>query len=405
MPKSLRSSLFAAIFIFGISFYAIAIEPQPDISARAAVLMDAKTGAVLYEKNPSLPHVPASLTKVMTIHILLEKIAEGKLSLNQKISPPEESWAVNLPRDSSLMFLGPGQKLTVLDLLKGLAVSSGNDAAVAAAIICGGSIPAFADLMNAAARNENLDDLFFVEPSGYDENNRITAMGFARFLRIYVDRHPEALAALHSLGEFTYPRPENLSPGITSTPITQTNRNSLLFSYPGVDGVKTGYLDESGYNIALSAAKNDMRLILVLLGEEGVTPTEGINSRNRDSQRLLDFGFNNFTTKKFDPPAPETIRVWKGEIEYITPALPKEIWVTIPLGSENRLRGEISQTHYITAPVGQGAVLGGIRITLDEKLVYQGSLTSSRPVARGSWWDVFIDSVIVFFRDLFGYPV
>jgi D-alanyl-D-alanine carboxypeptidase (penicillin-binding protein 5/6) len=405
MPKSLHASLLAVFFIFIFSFPVNAIEPQPDISARAAVLMDAKTGAILYEKNPSLPHPPASLTKVMTIHILLEKIAAGELSLTQEIRPPRESWAVNLPRDSSLMFLGPDQRLTLLDLLKGLAVSSGNDAAVAAAILCGGSVPAFANLMNAEARKENLDGLFFVEPSGYDENNRITALDFARFLRIYVNRHPEALAALHSLEEFTYPRRENLLPGNGSTPITQTNRNSLLFSYPDTDGIKTGYLTESGYNIAVTARRGDMRLILVLLGEEGATAREGIQARDRDAQRLLDFGFNNFTSKKFDPPAPDTVRVWKGEIEHITPEAPKEIWVTIPIGSESRLRGEISQTHYITAPVSQGAVLGGIRITLDEKTVYQGDLVSPRPVARGSWWDIFIDSVIVFFRELFGYPV
>ncbi|MDR1933668.1 MAG: D-alanyl-D-alanine carboxypeptidase [Spirochaetales bacterium] len=405
MLKSLSASVLAVFFLFGFLLPANALEPQPEISARAAVLMDAATGVVLYEKNPTLPHPPASLTKVMTIHILLEKIAAGELSLDERITPPRESWAVNLPRDSSLMFLGPGQRLTVLDLLKGLAVSSGNDAALAAALITSGSVPAFAGLMNAAAQKENLDGLFFVEPSGYDAQNRITAMDFARFLRIYVNRHPEALAMLHSLEEFTYPRPENLLPGNGSAPITQFNRNSLLFSYTGVDGIKTGYLDESGYNIALSAGHEDMRLILVLLGERGSTQAEGISSRNADARRLLDFGFNNFTNRSFDTPAPQPVRVWKGEIEQIIPEAPKEIRVTVPRGSEGRLKGEISQAEYITAPVGRGAVLGSVKITLDEKIVYQGNLTSPQTVGRGSWWDIFIDSVIIFFRELFGYPV
>jgi D-alanyl-D-alanine carboxypeptidase (penicillin-binding protein 5/6) len=403
--RTIAGKLFFICALFVFAFPASAGCEPPRIAARAAVLMEARTGVVLYEKNPSLPHPPASLAKVMTIHILLEKIASNELRRDQNILPPRESWAMNLPRDSSLMFLGPGQKLTVEDLLKGLAVSSGNDAAVAAAILTSGSVPAFAQLMNAEAKKENLDELFFVEPSGYDTHNRITAMSFARFLRLYVNRHPEALTQLHSLEDFTYPRPENILPGGASASITQTNRNSLLFSYPGVDGIKTGYLDESGYNIALSAQKGDMRLILVLLGEEGRTPTEGVQKRNEDARVLLDFGFDNFTNKMFTPPAPESVRVWKGDPKEILPLAPSEIWITIPRGSENRLRGEISQTRYLTAPVEQGAVLGSVKIFLDEAVVYEGNLSAPGPVPRGSWWDAFVDSIIVFFRELFGYPV
>jgi D-alanyl-D-alanine carboxypeptidase (penicillin-binding protein 5/6) len=402
---TIAKKLFVLFFFCGLPFLAAADTLQPVISARAAVLLDAKTGAVLYEKNAALPHPPASLTKVMTIHILLEKIAAGELGLAQEIQPPEKSWAVNLPRDSSLMFLGPDQKLTVDDLLKGLAVSSGNDAAVAAAILSSGSVSAFADLMNAAARKENLDELFFVEPSGYDANNRITAMGFARFLRLYINRHPEALAKYHSLHEFTYPRHENLLPGNGSSPITQTNRNSMLFSYTGVDGVKTGYLDESGYNIALSAYRNGRRLILVLLGEEGSSASAAIRNRNRDAAGLLDYGFDNFTNKEFTPPSPEPVRVWKGETEEIIPAYSPKIWVTIPIGSENNLRGEISQTHYVTAPVEKGAALGSIKIFLSDAVIYEENIVSPQASPRGSWWDILVDSVIVFFRKLFGYPV
>ncbi|MDR1316810.1 MAG: D-alanyl-D-alanine carboxypeptidase [Spirochaetales bacterium] len=395
-----------AVFFFALYIFpAFALETKPEVTALAAVLMDAKTGTVLYQKNPSLPHPPASLTKVMTIHILLEKIASGELSLNQEIRPPRESWAVNLPRDSSLMFLGPDQRLTLLDLLKGLAVPSGNDAAIAAAILSSGSVSAFAGLMNEEARKADCDGLFFVEPSGYDAHNRITALDFARFLTIYIDRHPEALAMLHSIREFTYPRTENLLEGNGSNPITQTNRNALLFSYPDTDGIKTGYLDESGYNIALTAQRGDTRLILVLLGEKGSTPQAGIRARDRDSTRLLDFGFDNFTTQKVSCPAPQAVRVWKSGQKEIIPASPSEILVTIPKGTENRLKGEISQTLYITAPVKKGDILGTLRVSLDEKTLYEGKLTCAEEIPRGSWWDIFTDSIIIFFRELFGYPV
>ncbi|MDR1626139.1 MAG: D-alanyl-D-alanine carboxypeptidase [Spirochaetia bacterium] len=404
MHKIIRkfpAALFLALYIFPAS----ALEAGPEIMARAAVLMDAKTGVILYQKNPSLPHPPASLAKIMTIHILLEKISAGELSLNQEIRPPEASWATNLPRDSSLMFLGPGQRLTLLDLLKGLAVSSGNDAAVAAAILSSGSVPAFTGLMNEEARKMGCGGLFFAEPSGYDARSSITALDFARFLRIYVSRHPQALAALHSLREFTYPRQENMPEGNGPNPITQTNRNSLLFSYPGADGIKTGYLDESGYNIALSAQRGAMRLILVLLGERGASPQAGIRARDGDSRRLLDFGFDNFTTQKFSSPAPQAVRVWKGEQEQIVPEAPAEILLTIPKGTENHLKGEISQTLYVTAPVKKGDILGTLRVSLEEKIIYEGKLTAASDVPRGSWWDVFTDSIIIFFRDLFGYPV
>jgi D-alanyl-D-alanine carboxypeptidase (penicillin-binding protein 5/6) len=399
--KKLFIILFVSIRVFQVS----ALEAPPEIMAQAAVLMDAKTGAILYQKNPSLAHPPASLTKIMTMHILLEKISAGELSLDQMIHPPEASWAMNLPRDSSLMFLGPDQRLTLLDLLKGLAVSSGNDAAVAAAILCSGSVAAFTGLMNAEARKMNCDGLFFVEPSGYDANNSITALDFARFARVYINRHPQTLEMLHSLKEFTYPRPENLLGNNGSDPITQTNRNSLLFSYPGADGLKTGYVDESGYNIALTALRGNMRLILVLLGEKGATSQAGILARDRDSKRLLDFGFNNFTTENFSCPAPQAVRVWKGEPEELIPEAPAEILVTIPKGTKNRLKGEISQVLYVTAPVKKGDVLGTLRITLDEKTVYEGKLSAAKEAARGSWWDIFSDSIIIFFRNLFGYPV
>ncbi|MDR2588609.1 MAG: D-alanyl-D-alanine carboxypeptidase [Spirochaetales bacterium] len=397
--------LSAFLLLLVLCFPLKAQDEAPRISARAAALIDAKTGELIYEKNSKSPHPPASLAKVVTIYVLLEKIAGGELSLTQEIIPPEKSWAVNLPRDSSLMFLGPGQKLTTLDLLKGLAVSSGNDAAVAAGILCAGSPTAFAGLMNAVCEKENISGLHFVEPSGYDEHNTITAGGFADFLRIYISRHPQALEKLHSLPEFTYPRSENITGGANPPPITQKNRNSLLFSYAGVDGIKTGYLNESGYNIALTAQRGGMRLILVLLGEEGASPAEAMNTRNKDAAALFDYGFDNFTTFAMAPPPVEAVRVWKGEEQEIIPLSPREIWITAPKNAAKNLRGEINQKKFVTAPVAEGEILGKIRVMLGAKPVYEENLTSPRKIERGSFFRAAWDSVVIFFRDLFGFPV
>ncbi len=381
-----------------------ALPQEPQISALSAVLIDARTGTLLYEKNGSLPHPPASLTKVVTIHLLLQEIAAGRLKPEDPVSPPPESWAANLPADSSLMFLGPDQTPRVGDLLRGLAVSSGNDAAVAAATLLSGSVDAFTRRMNAEMQRLGIENLEFVEPSGYDGRSRITARDFAAFIKLYLELHPQSPAELHSLREFTYPRKENLKPGNGSNPITQHNRNSLLQTYPGVDGVKTGYLHESGFNIALTAERDGMRLILVLLGAYGETPGAGIRSRDRDARALLDYGFATYTTLRVGYPAPETVRVWKGRTSAILPRGPDQVWVTVRRGEEGKLRGELSQRKFVTAPVAPGATLGTVLVHAGDRLVYQGALLAPDGVERGPWHRVLYHQILLFFRGLFGLP-
>jgi D-alanyl-D-alanine carboxypeptidase (penicillin-binding protein 5/6) len=378
---------------------------KPRIDSLAAVLMDAKTGRVLYEKNADLPHPPASLTKIMTIHLLLEKISSGELHPEDPVSPPPESWAKNLPGDSSLMFLGPDQRPTVKDILQGLAVSSGNDAAVAAAHLAAGSIKNFTDMMNAEARRHGFSALHFTEPSGYDENNSITARDFAGFVKYYLERHPDSLETLHSLRDFTYPRRENILPGNGSSPITQHNRNRLLYTYDGADGIKTGYLHESGFNIALTARRNGMRLILILLGASGVTPRQGDRNRSTESRALLDYGFDNFTTIKTEYPAPNPVTVWMGRKRSLIPAGPSEIWVTVPKGREKFLRGIITQRDYITAPVPTGTPIGVVRVYDGDDILYSADLVSPSFIEKGPWWRILGDGIFLFFRKIFGYPV
>ena len=221
--------------------------PPPLVRSRAAVLMDAETETVLYSLNPNLSVPPASLTKLMTIHIVLEEIGAGRASGGEIIIPPPESWARNQPPRSSLMFLDRDQRVSLDDILLGMAVSSGNDAAAAAALRFAPSIDGFALLMNAEAERLGLASTRFVEPSGFSPANRSTAMDFARFCSAYTALHPQALARLHSAREFSYPKNVNVS-GRAGT-IVQFNRNPLLGAVEGVDGLKTGYIPEAGYNI------------------------------------------------------------------------------------------------------------------------------------------------------------
>ena len=381
------------------------LPPPPPISSLAAVLMDATTGTILYEKNADLPHPPASLTKVVTIHILLDKIKKGEISWQTPVPLPPETWAIHQPSDSSLMFLGPNQRATVEDILQGLAVASGNDAAIAAALFVSGSVSAFAEKMNREVERLGLTHLHFVEPSGYDADNRITAREFALFLKFYLEEHPESLQTLHSVREFTYPRPENVENGQKVRSITQFNKNSLVYTYPWADGIKTGFLYESGFNLAATAKKNGTRLLVVILGTTGPNPRKAIQTRNDEAVSLLEYGFEHFVTMEVPIPPLSPIRVWKGAIPNFTPPTPKAIPVTVRRGREQSIRVECSQSNFLEAPVQPSTVVATLRVYDGEMVLREGNLLAGAKIPRGSWFTVAKDTILMFFRKLLRIPV
>ncbi len=377
----------------------------PSISSLAAILMDATTGTVLYEKNADLPHPPASLTKVVTIHILLDKIKRGEISWETPVPLPPDTWAIHQPGDSSLMFLGPNQRATVQDILQGLAVASGNDAAIAAALFVSGSVSAFAQRMNKEVEQLGLKNLHFVEPSGYDAANRITAREFALFLKFYLEKHPESLQTLHSLREFTYPRSENVENGQKVRSITQFNRNSLVYTYPWADGIKTGFLYESGFNLAATAKKNGTRLLVVILGTTGPNPRKAIQTRNDEAVLLLEYGFANYVTMEVPLPPLHPIRVWKGTIGSFTPTVPSSIPVTVRKGREPFIQAQCTQSYFIQAPVRPGTVIGTLHVYDGKTVLREGNLLAGVEIPRGSWFTIARDTIVVFLRKLFRMPV
>ena len=271
-----------------------AILSPPSITARAAVLLDAESGALLYEKNPQLSIPPASLTKLVTIFTVFQAIEAGRIHLNDVITPPSQAWYGNMPSGSSLMFLNKDQRVSVEELIRGMAVVSGNDAAIALAIHTAGSVAAFVKRMNAVAAELGLYDTAFVEPTGLSEQNRTTARDFVKFCTIYLKRYPQNLQRFHAVRNFTYPQKHNLlKPG---TGISQVATNTLLSSLKGCDGLKTGFIYESGFNIALTAERNGTRFIAVLLGSNGKTLAEGKRNREKDSHALMEWAFRSFQT-------------------------------------------------------------------------------------------------------------
>ncbi|TVQ40700.1 MAG: D-alanyl-D-alanine carboxypeptidase [Spirochaetaceae bacterium] len=384
----------------------------PSLMARTALLMDAETGSVLYEKDADAVIPPASLTKVVAMHVVFQLAARGEIDLDETVALPPESWAVNMPPGSSLMFLGPGQEVSVRELMLGLAVSSGNDAAIALARHVAGSVEAFAALMTVQARALGLPSLWFEEPSGLSARNQITAREFAQFLRHYVALWPEAMREYHSLDRFTWPPEEprlepedatgNRVPLPSAAAITQHNRNSLLQSYPGVDGIKTGFIRQSRYNLAATAQRDGRRLIAVLLGVPGETHAEGERNRARDATALLDYGFEHFRTVELALPPTESVRVWKGtqrRVGLVSEGAEDGVrMLTVAARDVSQLTGELTQRHEVEAPVVLGQQLGTIRISAADTVLLELPLRASSQVPRGNLLRVIWDSIIRFVR-------
>jgi serine-type D-Ala-D-Ala carboxypeptidase (penicillin-binding protein 5/6) len=370
----------------------------PILDARAAILVEAFTGAVLYETGADQRIPPASLTKLMTIHLALRDIEEGRLDPSRIVVPGPDSWARNMPPRSSVMFLGPNQKLSVDQLLKGLVVDSGNDAAVEIADLVAGSVPAFVDMMNREAMRLGYRAMHFVEPAGISADNVITAREYSDFARRFVFSHPDALKDLFSLREFTYPLPQNLTGGNREKAVSQSNRNVLLGKYEGADGLKTGYIDESGYNIAVTAERAGMRLISVILGVPDVGPVSGAVLRASESAALLDYGFQTFTTVRpaFDPPVPA--RVWKGNARTVAVKASPEPTVAVRRDQASEVRATVIQALDVEAPVRAGEGLGSVVVTLEGRELARFPLLAAAGVERGGVVRRALDSIVLFFR-------
>ncbi len=372
----------------------------PPLTARSAILVEALTGAVLYESHADERIPPASLTTLMTLHLALQAIDEGRLNPSEVLVPAPDAWARNMPPRSSVMFLGPNQKLTVSQLLKGLVVDSGNDAAVEVADVIAGSVPAFVEMMNREAARLGYRAMHFEEPAGVSAANIITAREYARFSRWFVFSHPDALRELFSVREFTYPLAENLTGGNREKPVTQSNRNVLLGKYEGADGLKTGYIDESGYNIAVTAERAGMRLISVILGVPDVGAVSGAALRAAESAALLDWGFATFTTvhAAYDEPAP--VHVWKGrERTVLLRASPAAI-VVVRKDQASAVRAEVLQAGDVEAPIRAGEVLGAVVVSVGGRELARFPLRAQGEVARGGLLRRALDSVVLFLRGI-----
>jgi D-alanyl-D-alanine carboxypeptidase (penicillin-binding protein 5/6) len=299
------------------------------------------------------------------------------------------------------MYLAEGQIVSLRELLLGLAIPSGNDAAVAAALRFSPTVQDFADRMNAEARSLGLKETRFVEPSGIDENNMTTAMEFTSFCREYINRHPETLRDFHSVMELAYPRPANVAPELRSTVGTwrQRNHNSLLTSFEGTDGLKTGYIDEAGYNIALTAERQDTRFIAVVLGAPAVYGGDRI--RDADGQKLLSWAFENFQTLRPVIDGIDPVRLWKGKANFaeLVPGETPEFTAPANRGASLWLSTEI--TDPLIAPLPANYQVGDLILSDAQGELRRIPLLTARGYEEGNFFKRLWDSVRLFFKGWF----
>jgi D-alanyl-D-alanine carboxypeptidase (penicillin-binding protein 5/6) len=355
--------------------------PTPTIAAKSWLLLDATSGQVLASQNPDMRIEPASLTKIMTAYLVFEALKDKKVDLNQKVNVSVHAWKVDA--GSSKMFIDPATPVSINDLLYGLMVQSGNDAAVALAETVGGSEDAFVTLMNREAERMGLKSTHFSNPHGLPSpDNYSTAQDLSVLATHEIYDYPE-FYKIDSVKEFTYNK------------ITQPNRNRLLWLDPTVDGLKTGHTDGAGFCMIASAKRpngqsGDRRLIAVVLG------TASDQARSQESQKLLNWGFQNFDTVKLysKGQAVATEEVWKGSQSQVKIGFDHDIFMTVPKGIGDKLKPVLTHKDPLVAPIAQGSKVGSLTLMMpDGKPLTELPVTALEQVNQASIFGRAWDSV------------
>ena len=354
------------------------VPPPPAITGTAWVLMDAASGNILAGDNIDARVEPASITKVMTSYVVAAEMAAGKVKADDQVMMSEHAWrSGGAGTDGSYSGFEVNKTAPLLEMEKGMVVQSGNDAAIALAEHVAGSEDAFASLMNAYAKRIGLKNSNFVNPHGLPaENHYTTARDLALLGRALVRDFPEA---------YSYNKIKEYTVG----PITQRNRNLLLWRDPSVDGIKTGHTAAAGYCLMASGKRGDQRLISVVMGSSSE------NQRAVDSQALLNWGFRFFETHRLYE-ANQSIasqKVWKGDVEAVQLGLVAPMLVSTPRGKYAQLKPTMDVPKTLVAPIKKGQKIGTVKVTLDGKVVAQRPLVALNAVEEGGFfkrlWDSF----------------
>ncbi len=377
--------------IFALSVSTAVAQPMipsaPSISGTAWILMDANTGKVLTESNADMQVPPASLTKMMTTYVASEEIGAGRLSEEDEIMISVNAWEKGGAKSGgSTMFLPPNSTATVIDILRGIIIQSGNDASIAIAEHIAGAEETFAQLMDQQAIELGMNSSNFVNATGLpDPGHLTTARDMAILANATIQKHPEHYA-IYKEKEFEY------------NGITQPNRNLLLWRDTSVDGLKTGHTEEAGFCLVASAQRDDMRLISVVMG------TSSEEARATETQKLLSWGFRFFETVSIYQAGDEISqeKVWKGMADTTSVGLADEVMVTIPRGFEDEIEARVEIQSYLEAPLAEGDEVGQIALYLDDELVAEEKLVVTAAVEPAGFFARLWDALIYFVLGLLG---
>ncbi|HWP27744.1 MAG TPA: D-alanyl-D-alanine carboxypeptidase family protein [Xanthobacteraceae bacterium] len=389
--SSLVGLLAAAIVMAGLSPCDAAPVPArkddpTSIGSTHAILMEAETGSVLFDKNADRFIAPASLAKLMTVEVVFDQIALGNISLDQEFTVSENAWRKGgAPSRGSTMYAAIYSKIKVRDLLKAAIIQSANDACIVLAEAIAGNETEFSRLMNDRARELGLTKLTFTNATGlHDPNMRVTVREIAKLSAHIIRSYPEYYPWFGER-EFTWNK------------IRQTNRNPLLDMGIGADGLKTGHTQQAGYALAGSAVQNGLRLIVVIAGAKSE------KERAEDARRLLEWGFRSFERRTLFS-AGETVaeaKVFGGAKSSVALVSKSDVTVFVPRGGGDRLSAKVIYDGPIRAPVSEGRPIATLKVWRGETLAIEVPLETGESVPVGSTTQRAVDAVAELMYKLF----
>ena len=345
--------------------------PAPAIAAKSWLLLDATSGQVIAAQDQSARIEPASLTKIMTAYVTFQALKDKKIDINQMVNVSVRAWKVD--PSSSKMFIDPATPVKINDLLYGLMVQSGNDAAVALAEAVAGDEAAFVTLMNREAERMGLKNTRFANPHGLPSaENYSTAQDLSILAARVIIDFPE-FYKIDSVKSFTYNK------------ITQPNRNRLLWLDPTVDGMKTGHTENAGFGMIASARRpngnaGERRLISVVLG------TTSDSARTPESQKLLNWGFQNFDTVKLYSKGQAIAKpeVWKGSKASVNIGFANDVLVTVPKGVAAKMKPVLERKDPLVAPLALNGKVGTLKMMVDGKSLLELPVVALEEVSQAS---------------------
>ena len=360
---------FKLIFVI-IFFWSGTAYSNPDIKARTAILIDYHTGTVLYDLQPDLSISPASMTKIMTSIIAFDLLNEGKLDLDDKIVVSEKAWRMSQSGYSS-MFIMINDEISVENLLKGIIIASGNDACVALAEGIAGSEENFADMMNEKAQEIGMTETNFANASGINNPDNYSNVKDIAIMSRYLIKNYPSYYKYFEEAEFTWDR-------TGGNPISQNNRNSLLFKKVGVDGIKTGHLAVEGYSLASSIKKEKRRLISVGSGFKTIA------LRSSQSLKLLNWGLRNSITYEISQKEKTVfeIKTWLGEKKTVQGTTKEDLYVTIDKKDFKNFNTMLEYSGPIKAPIEKGQEIALLKVYNKETLIKSAPVYALEKVSK-----------------------